>query len=529
MRAPLIPSESLDLVHLDRETLDARLRYLAAQASDDWVDQSLASHENVNLQGMGLLGAMGFSLINERARQGTFAQVTDRLSCIRLARPHGLSLTSAEIATVSGYFATPGAVAAPKRIMLPISPQRIRLQSGQGLWQLVGSANYEISAGSSQSVALVLEQAETQVATTASSDIADQIIVLGQYPIVESSVQVVASNGTYSRVRADDGLPYKTFLEMAGLTLGFIVLIDNVGRGYIYFGDDINGKIPKGDITVTYKTGGGADSQVTAGSTWTVLDAIYDEDGGQTSVVFVNTAASAGGLDQMSVEEARVRVPARLRVRERSVNEDDVEATAETVGGIVQSALMTSEDSADIAEDEGKLYLVALGAQYTDSLYYPPAAPTTAQKTAVAAALASGGSAPTVMGTSVQVLDAVFLTVDIDVRIYKSTGTSAAAARAAIVKALQMHFAVADSVRRPLFEVDFGFRLKAADGTVNSQMPWSDIFEVIAATSVVDKIPPGSNNLLLNGTQDSVTLRREEFPTLGTVTIRDMDNAGVEI
>jgi hypothetical protein len=530
MYRPLVPEDDLILVQQDRESIRARQAWMAARAHDGWVDQSLASAENVLLEGQALVGGAAFSLINERARQLTFAQVTDRLMCIRKIRPSGLSMSGAKAAIVPGYFSTAGAAAAPKRIFLPGAGevQPIRLQSGQGIWQLASTGVSEITGGSIQSPSLTLEQSDSHEAIEQASGFPGQIIVLGHWPVIPASIVVSDPNGPFDRVRPDTGLPWISPLEMGNSDRGYIILIDNYGKAYLQFGDGIHGVMGEGDIEILYKTGGGKDNAVVAGARWTILDAVYNEDGDKVTVQFTNSAPSSGGLDQMSVEEARVRMPAQIRAWERTVNEVDAEAMAETVGGVGQSALITSNHVAGVPEDVGRLYIVALGSQYSDSLYYPPAAPTDSQRDAIGAIFAPGGAAPGLMGTRIDVFDAVFKTVNIVVQVYKAAGVSQTAARSAIVRALQMHFAIADSERAPLYTVDFGFRLTDSGGTITSQMAWSGIFEVIAGTSAVASIPPDDENLVLNGTRGSVVLGYEEFPVLGTVTIWDMDE-GVEI
>jgi len=524
MAKPLLPTQELDFVGLDRQMLLARLRWNASQAFSGWIDYSLACPENVILEAEALLGAMGFSLTNERTRQLTFATVTDRLMMIRKAGPHGLTLSSATAAQVSGVFSLPGGALATKVVTVTAGT---RLQAGPAQYEMQATAT--ISIGSNASGSVILENSETQSELVRSDGSADQVVGLSSYPVIDSSVVIAAANGTYRTTRPDNGMAYRSFLEMSGATLGAVVRVDNEGRGYVFFGNGLNGVIPQGNVQITYKTGGGSSGRVVSGASWTFLDAVYDESGSQTTVLFANPAASTGGLDQMSVEEARVRLPMQIRVRERTVNEDDAETTAETTGGIVRATLMTSNHSKSIPEDTGRLYLVALGAQYADTGYYPPAAPTTAQIAAVTAKIARGGEAPVIMGARVTVHAFIARTVNVAVRVHKASGISATAAKAAVTSALQTHFAVANSSGTPLYTVGFGHEMLSSSGVADYELPWSDLFGAIRSTPEIRKIPSDPLNLLLNGAQASVFLKPEEFPVLGALTVYDMDTGGTVI
>lgn len=525
MGKPLLPTQELDLVGLDRKTILSRLRWNAAQGFSGWMDYSLASPDNVLLEGEALLiGGMGFSLINERARQSTFATVTDRLAMIRMSTPHGLRLSSATAAQVGIVFSTPGLVVAPKKITIPIGT---RLQSGDTIWETQAAG--EVIVGASVSGSVVAENSELQQETFTSYGDADLVLALSSYPVVDSSVAIIAADGTYSTVRLDNGLPYRSFLEMDGATRGALVLTDSDGKGYVQFGNGINGMIPQGMISISYKTGGGSEGSVSVGASWEILDAIYDETGSLVTLLASNAAASDDGIDQMSVEEARIRIPMQIRIRERTVNEDDGEAIAETAGGVVRSAVMTSNHSSDIPEDTARLYLVGRGAQYSDSLYYSPAAATATQVAAVTSKLARGGVAPLIMGVRATVSSFISKTVNVAVQIYKTSGVSGATAKAAVIKALRMFFAVADDKGAPLYNVNFGFQMLDASGVPNYELPWSDLFGIIRAVPEIRKIPADANGLLLNGLRDSVYCLGYEFPILGSITVYDMDAGGATL
>jgi len=512
---------------MDQWSLLSRLQTLAYQVIPQWDDFSLNFPENVLLEAQARLVAMAASVLNERCRQAFKATVTDRLAMIRLAQPFGYTLAGATAAQVSGTFYLPNSAVATKKVILP---EGTRLASGDARFQLL--AALEILVGANASASTTLENSETHVESSASDDSANMVLPLSVENVIEDSIEVLASDGAYSRYLDPgvDSKPIKSFIEVGPDTKAFVPMTDASGRAYVYFGNSINGKIPTGTIQITYKTGGGEAGRVAAAAAWQVLDAIYDEDGNLVTVLFQNPTASTAGYDQTSVAEARVRAPLALRTLERCVNEEDLEYVARLTGGIARAAAVTSDQpNTGVSEDEAYLYCVAYGAPYSDSGYYPPATPTAAQLSSIAAMIdTETGTYPHIMGTAVTALPAIFRDITVKVKIYKSSGYTAATVKANIVQSLQKFFAVADDERAPT-EIDFGYKLLDANGDPDYKIAWSKVLNVINDTAGVREISFVGDNLLLNDIRMSVVLSAAEFPRLSEITVYDMDNSGVAI
>jgi len=523
MPLPLLPTEELDLVRLDRQGLLSRLQTLALQADPSWTDFTLNYPENVILEAQALLLSMGFSSINERARQLSLALVTDRLACIRLTKPFGFEMTGATAAQVDGYFSMASGSAAAKVIEIPAGT---RLRIGEDTYTTL--SDMDISTGNIDSSTNTAENAETETEVFASDGVANIILQCSQSSYIDDTVSISASNGAYTNTDAS-GRTWKSFREMGPDDRGFIPMVDSNGILYIAFGDGVNGAIPQGTITVTYKVGGGESGRVEADANWQVLDQIYDEDGNPAQVIFTNPAKSTGGYDAMTVAEARIRAPiARRTIHSATINED-FESAATGVAGIARGALVTSEQWASMSEDVAYLYLVAYGTPYSDSGYYPPATPTTAQVSAVEALFEEGAEYPSLMGVALSVFAATFQSITVSVRIYKDSGYSAADVKANITTALQKFFAVADDDRAPNLLVDFGYKLLGADGEPDYKVGWSKVLNAINDAEGVREISYAANNLLLNGSRQSVVLQPYYFPLLSTITVYDEDQGGVAI
>jgi len=523
MQLPLLPTEELDLIGIDRNSILTRSQTLASQVNPAWSDFSLNYPENFLIENQARLFGMMKSVLNERARQLYWATLSDRLAAIRKGRPTGFNLTPSSAALVDGYFSLPNSALATVAIPIPIGT---RVQSGDLEYQTLAAG--EITIGSNVSATLSLENSENQSSSFTSSNLANIVLQLQQTPYIDGSLVVVASDGAYTNVNPS-GIAYRSFLEAGPDDKVFIALVDNSGLVYVLFGNGVNGSVPQGTIACTYKTGGGEYGRVSATATWRLIDSLYDANGNIVTALFTNPAASVGGSDAMTVEEARVRAPMAFRTRERSVNEDDYEYAAISEAGIATAALMTSNHSPDIGENQGVLYCVAYGTPYTVAIgggYYPPATPTASQLAAIAVKIARGGSQPGVMRVPILTLATDFYTVDVAAHITKTSGTTGPEVKAAITKALYMFFAVADDERGLNTTVDFGYRLLDADGVANYELTWSDIFNAINDAEGVRSIPPSTNNLLLNAARASITVPARKFPIIGTITIYDDDASG---
>jgi hypothetical protein len=314
-------------------------------------------------------------------------------------------------------------------------------------------------------------------------------------------------------------------------TLGFISRVDQNGAAYVLFGNSIYGAIPTGAIEVSYKTGGGASNSVAVGAKWTVLDAIFDTDGSQVTVLFANTTATQNASDEMSVWEARVLGPLASRTRTRAVNEPDFEFIARSqLAGVARAAMITSERDSSIQEDYAELHIVAFGPAYSGSGYYAPAAPSAELLTQVEALFdKSTGPYPALMGIHITYEAALFFTVDIVARIYKAANYTGAQVKTNITSELQKLFAVATDEKVPTTTVDWGYRLLGADGYPDYKIPWSHVFNAVNDTPGVREVSSATNNLLLNGLHSSVILSPMYFPVLGSIQVFDMDEGGVEL
>lgn len=518
MPLPLIPQNVLDFTGLSREDILVRLQGLANQAAPTWVDFSTAHPENVILELTAMYGDIIRGVTEERVRQLSWATVTDRLAAIRLGRSANFTLTGATPATVDLTFTTANGAVVATRIPIPegtiVTANNIRYRvTSVGLGIEIGTATQVVSA----------EQADVIDFSFDSSAAPNTELLLDRTPYIDGSVVVSATDGAYAPA------PNGTF---AGTTSGdkyYVVFTDSTGRARIRFGNGITGAIPQGEITGTYKVGGGSGGDVEANVSWQLESPLQDTLGNTVNLIVTNVAASVPGTDAMAVAEARTRGPLALRTAtKRAVNEADHEDFATANPTIARAFMATAETSPIVAEDEGILYLIAYGTELASGSFQPTA-PSTDIINSITASFNPGGSNPSIMGSTLTVRAAPFKTVNVVARIYKTQGANPSAVAAAIRANLADLFAVADSTRQPNANVDFGHRLKNATGAADFLFPWTSVLNAVRDATGVRRMPASTDALLLNGVFGDILLAAEEFPKLGSVTIFDLDQGGAQI
>lgn len=518
MSLPLLPQGTLDYTGLARADMLVRLQKLFNQVNPEWDDFSPGFPENLLLEGMVFCADLVRGTMEERVRQLNWATITDRLAAIRLGLMSGFRLPSGTPATLSGTFSLASGVATV-RIPIPEGVQVITKEVGSKKRYRVTSTGAAIEVGAS-SVTVNLEQAEVVDEDFDSSLEPNMELLLGKEPYVDQSAVVTANDGSYTE--------YLTFLGADSAARAFVVLVDDESRARIRFGNGLNGSIPQGSINVQYKVGGGTAGEVSANASWAIEDTITDEIGSPKVLLFTNSVSSQSGTDAMSVSEARVRGPQSLRTRERQVNEGDFEYIATSVPGIARAFLATSDTSSIIAEDTARLELVAFGTKLPSGRYQA-ASPSAAKIAEVNAGVQKYSDKPPVMGFTVTTVAATLSSINVTVRIHKTSDAVAADVSVAIRAALDDFFAAALDDRTPNPNIDFGARLLGSDGEPDYLILWSAVFEAILTAEGVRHISPASNELLLNGSRGSVLLQPRSFPQLGSVIIYDDDNGGQQI
>ena len=351
-----------------------------------------------------------------------------------------------------------------------------------------------------------MENSETIQEQFQSTALANQEFELDRIPFIDESITVIAADGVYTEV--------DNFLDSDATNRNFVVVVDQNDRATIRFGNGINGTIPQGVIDVDYKVGGGSIGNVEA-TNISVIEGTFTDDLANPVQVSVNNAiAAAGGIDRQNVEQIRQQAPVSLRVLNRTVAREDYEINAKKLPSVSRALMLTSNEDVEIDENAGKLFIIPVGG----------GVPSQALKDAVLNQVTI--VFPKTLTFTVDVVDPVFLTVNVSARVFKSAGFTQATVRANIQAALDTFFALDNPDLSENEDIDFGFNFKDVDGNPAGEIAWSDIFNVVRDAAGVRKVGDQNNDLALNALDDDLVIQNKQFPVLGALTLTDGDTGG---
>lgn len=519
---------TLDYSDRDFESIKLRLQGLIQSVFPQWTDFNTASYGNILVELFSHVGDILNFYQDNQAAEAFWPTLVQRISAIRLSRIFNFTLRSASSATVDLTFSIPAA--AGQNVSIPSGTRILTTDPETPLvFRTINDAT--LTAGLT-SVDVAAEQAEMRSEIFDSNDMPSQELVLTYTPFLDGSLDSVTWDGTtlVQGLTAADGDYTSTtsFLGKVATDRVFVVTVDHLDRAHIKFGNGVNGQIPQGEIQVKYKVGGGEDGNVDAGHITNLEAPLYYADASLAPVSVTNAEAASGGINRMTLDEARAQAPASLRVLTRSITRNDFETVSKNVSGVARALMATSNEYAGIAENYGYLYIVAQGTKY-DSGRIAPATPSTALKTSVYNEIMN--NYPPTITFDFEVLDAVFLDISLSTRVYLDRGSSSSVVSAAIRTALYDFFAVQLSTGADNPAIDFGANLRAnqvSDVQAGyGELAWSDILNVIRDIDGVRKVDEGTQGLLINtgsgGVRQSAQLTPIQFPRLSAITIVDAD------
>lgn len=502
-----ILAQNIDYTELDQESLERRIFRLIDTAFPEWSERARINHGNLLVGAFSMVGDILAFIMDNQAADSRWTTARLRRSILALVKLIAYRPASARAATVDVVITMPamaGTVAIPagSRILTDQVTSPIAYQT---------LVDVELAPGQTQAT-VAAENSATWTELFTSTELADQAFVLGRTGVLDGSVQLTAADGTYSEV--DD------FLDSTSSSRDFTLAVDAQDRGVVRTGSGVLGAIPKGTVSVTYKTGGGVLGRLEPNKLRRFESTFFDSLGNPARPMPSNPAKSSGGDDRESNTSIQANAPRSLRVQNRCVSREDYEIVAELTSGVARALHLTGNEMAGIGENQGQVFIVPEGG----------GAPSSAVLAAVAARYdPETGDYPKTNTYQVLVAAAPYLTINVQSSLFLAqgyTGTEGRAkARKIIVEGLVAFFALTmkngkgESVRNP--KVDFGWRFKRADGSPFNRLSWSDVFNVIRDSAAVSQIDPGTSGLLLNEVRDDVGLLPQHFPVLGNVVLID--------
>lgn len=500
---PALVPLNLDYTDRDFDSLRARLNSLIDTTFPTWTDRNRATFGNILVN----LFAWVFDVLgyyqDAQAREAFIATATLRKNLIALSKLLNFSPSTARPATVLETF-TLGAIPA-NNVVIPAETV-VKNSNAADAVEFRLLAALTILAGANPPVGYgTVSNSEPQTSNFTSTGAASQQFKLPVSGYIDDTAGVTAGNGAYTEV--------DNFLSSTSSDRHYVVLLDEAGFATLRFGDGNNGAIPVGNIAVTYRTGGGAAGNLDAGAIKFVEGSFTDVLAFPVAVTVTNAGASSGGADPHTPAQIRQLAPASLRVLTRSVAREDFEILAETVNGVARALMMTSDELDGVPENEGYLYIISTGVT---------GIPSPALKAEVLAKVTV--EYKTMATFEVTVQDPVFEVVNIQAIVYPQADVNLAVLKQRILDALADFFTPLedDGTKNP--NVDFGYYLQDSEANVLSEIALSDVLNVVRDVVGVRKVDV--NDFLLNSANEDLTIGRNEFPKLGTVTLLNGDTGG---
>lgn len=497
----ILPQPNLDYTDRDFASIRSRLYKLIASVFPTWTDQNVTNFGNILLELFSFVGDTLSFYQDNQARESRMITATQRKNVINLAKMLGYTPSGSRAAQATETFTLSrvpvgdvvipaGAKLFTANITAPVAFQLLAPVT------IPGGTNPPTGSGT-------VENSSSTEDTFTSSGLPDQLFQLSQSPYVDESAVVSASNGSYTQV--------DNFLDSIATDRVYTVSVDQNGVATITFGDGVSGTIPTDTITVAYKTGGGSSGNVDAGTIKNLAGAFTDSLGNTVNITCTNPQKAQGGIDPQTVAQIKVAAPASVKATNRNVSIDDFEIHAEEVAGVARALMTTSNEDPGVAENSGILYVVPDGGGVASS-------------TLLAAVVTQSTVTykPT-LTFRLAVQSADYLAVNVFARVYKMAGYTAAQVAFNIRATLATYFAVSNSDGTPNTKIDFGAKLRDANGNLSPLMSLGHIFDAVDETAGVREIGGNATDFLLNNAHEDVTLLARQFPQLGTVTLIDAD------
>lgn len=491
-----ILGENLDYSDKDFDSLRARLINLIQSAFPEWTDFNVANFGNILMELTAFVGDVLVFYQDNQSGESRIATAQLRRTMLALVKLIGFQVEGAGAATTELTFSL---TEIPTGDVTVKAGDRFRTLEITDPVTFQALADAIMVAGADPpTIIFTVEHSENSTQVFNSTGLPNQSFELSDTPFLDGSLDtgIVAANGVYTIV--------PDFLDSTSTDRHAVVTVDENDRARVDFGNDINGQIPQGTITFSYKTGGGDIGNVNPGTLRRAENSYSDEFGDPVTVVVTNDEKATGGTPRQSVEDIRVEAPRSLRVLNRTVAREDFEINALKVTGIARALMLTSNERPSIDENTGQLFLVA------DGIGAPSQALIDEVLNQVRVVF------PHTLTFVVDAFSAEFLTIDIQSTVFLQEGTTPATADATIRANLAAFFALDNPDGTPNANAQFGFE-------TSNEVALSNIRNVIRNSAGVRKLDDTFGTTLINGVSADLFVDNFQFPVLGTIVLLDGD------
>ena len=289
------------------------------------------------------------------------------------------------------------------------------------------------------------------------------------------------------------------------------VLLNSDMEPTIEFGNGTKGRLPVGQVDITYRSGGG-EVAISAGQMTVPEFTLVDNLGNSVQFLVTNPLDGTTGLAEETVAELKENVPASNRSRTSTTALEDYTINAKAVDGVARAILMTSDQDSSMPENTGYLYIVGQGSRHYTSGPYAPATPSQAVLDAVELMITT--TRPKTVTFRLYVMAYVQQLFNITARVKLSPGQNPATVDTAIRRSLWGFFAPTNADGTENTQVDFGYNYRDVDNNLDNYLAWSDMFNAVRDATGVRSVDRDTFVPV-----DDVLVTLNAFPVLGTVTL----------
>jgi len=505
-----------DYTARDYDTLKARLRSLWLSVFPTYPVDANGNPGNILRELFAHVGDTFHYYLDAMARETRWGSARTRKAMISLGKVYGFELQGASAATCDVTLSR--SALAPGETLSIAAGTVVKTSAVNSPVRGETQAALDLSDGVASSGDVAWEHSETRSETFAANGQPNQELYLGYAPYLDGSIGITTAAGTWSEV--------DNHLSSDPTDLHFTIRVDQNDHAWARCGDGSLGALWDGSIAVAYKTGGGVSGNVDAGALVEIEGTFVGSLGTAVTLTATNASGASGGEARETVNAARDRARSYITALSRTVSRSDYETRALQVSGVGRALMLTSDDTTDIDENRGRLYIV-------------PTNGGTASSALLAAVMNEiDVNYPPTITFQYDVLTAVYQTVDVEVRGALAQGYTWATAQTLVDQALSELFEpivsrtrTVEGVQLTLGEanpyVDFGYNYKDEDGDPAGELAWSDVYNIVRDLACFRKLAPGDDGLKLNSQSDDVLLSLHRFPALGSVTLRDETGAAV--
>jgi len=289
-----------------------------------------------------LIEMLGY-YIDATARERFLSTAQEFASAVKIAKSYDYRVKGATPATATLRFTS--SIPATGNIVIPIGT---RVQTNDGIVYMTTTSGTILTGATSVQVESKQWDQVTGVLLGTSNGNPNQVFALEEN---------VADMSVIAYVNAIAWQAQDTFVFSLPASEHFVQAIDEDTKMYIYFSDNVNGKIPPSGqaITVDYKVTLGVDGQVGAGLINTINSTIVVPGAEVLSVT--NDASANGAASFEDLTKLQKRIPLSIRTKYRGVTKPDFIDLAELVAGVERAGVSFNCDTDDIVH----VYIVPEG------------------------------------------------------------------------------------------------------------------------------------------------------------------------